>query len=152
MKVIEIKQIDSSISDDLSDLLANSPKKYIKYFTPFNFDSITIKSVLDNSLKDTFFGIFINQQLIGFYMLRGWDAGYEIPSYGVFISSGHKGIGLGKLTLLHAISFCRLNQTKKLMLKVHPENLVAKKLYENMGFIKRGVDNKNNNLIYFKEL
>lgn len=152
MKVIEIKQINSSFSDELSDLLISSPEKYIKYFIPFGYDSQSIKSILDRSRKDSFFGFFINQRLIGFHMLRGWDAGFEIPSYGVFISSNNNGMGIGRLSLLHAISFCRINHVKKLMLKVHPNNLVAKKLYENVGFSKQGVDSKNNNLIYLKEI
>jgi RimJ/RimL family protein N-acetyltransferase len=90
--------------------------------------------------------------MVGFHMLRGWDAGYEVPAYGVFISSGYNGLGLGKLSLQHAISFCRVNKIKKIMLKAHPENRIAKRLYEASGFIRQGMDKKNNNLIYIKEL
>jgi RimJ/RimL family protein N-acetyltransferase len=152
MKIIEIKKIDASFSNELSILLNHSAQDYTRHFDPFNFDLNSIKSNLEKAENDVFFGIFVEHQMVGFHMLRGWDAGYEIPAYGVFISSNYSGLGLGKLSLRHAVSFCRVNKIKKMMLKVHPENLIAKRLYEASGFIRQGMDKKNHNLIYFKEL
>ena len=85
-------------------------------------------------------------------MLRGFDEGYEIPSYGVWISKKYSAMGLSKLTLQHAVSICKINGIKKLLLKVHPENKRAKMIYENFGFTKESVDPKNNNLIYYKDI
>lgn len=152
MKTIEIKKLDTSHSKELSTLLFQSDKNYSKYFIPFSFDLESINAILKEIKKDMFFGFFINNNLVGFHMLRGWDAGYEIPSYGVFISYKYSGLGLGKISLQHAISICHLNKTNKIMLKVHPENLIAKKLYELSGFVNLGIDSKNNHLIYFKDL
>jgi len=50
------------------------------------------------------------------------------------------------------LSICKINRIKKLMLKVHPENKIAKMIYENFGFIKESIDPKNNNLIYYKDI
>ena len=102
--------------------------------------------------EDKYFGIFTDNKLIGFFMLRGFDDGYNIPSYGVWIAPDYTGLGLAKLTLAFAISFCKLNKIKKIMLKVHPENVVAKRLYESMGFVNTGIDQRNDNLIYQKDL
>ncbi len=152
MKNIEIKKIDVSHSNELSILLNHSAQDYTRHFDPFNFDLNSIKSILEIAENDVFFGIFVAHQMVGFHMLRGWDAGYDVPAYGVFISSDYSGLGIGKLSLRHAISFCRVNKIKKMMLKVHPENLIAKHLYEGSGFTQQGIDKKNNNLIYIKEL
>jgi len=38
------------------------------------------------------------------------------------------------------------------MLKVHPENEIAKNLYEKFGFVKVGIDEKIGHLIYHKNL
>ena len=152
MKIIEIKKIDASYSNELSKLLNHPAQVYTKYFVPFNFDLNSVKSNMDKAKNDVFFGIFVDHQMVGFHMLRGWDAGYDVPAYGVFISSDFSGLGLGKLSLQHAISFCLINDIKKMMLKVHPENLIAKRIYESFGFTRQGIDKKNNNLIYFKEL
>ena len=152
MKTIKINKIDASYASDISILLTQSPKDYIKYFHPFNFDITSVKSNMEKVKNDIFFGIFVDQKIVGFYMLRGWDEGYDVPAYGVFISPDYNGLGLGKLTIQHAISFCRVNQIKKIMLKVYPDNLLAKRMYEAFGFIRKSIDKKNNNLIYFKEL
>jgi RimJ/RimL family protein N-acetyltransferase len=152
LKDIYIKKIDTNSAEDLAELLKNENPEYSQYFTAFNFDYQTIKQKLNNLKKDSFWGIYLEKSLIGFHMLRGFDEGYDIPSYGVFISKDFSGKGLSKLTLQHAISYCKINGIKQLMLKVHPENLVAKKIYEDFGFKQTGVDKKNDNLIYHKKL
>lgn len=148
---IEIKVLNPSFAKTLSDELAKESKEYLKYFTPFDFSFSSVEKILSESRMDKYFGIFINNNIVGFYMLRGFDKGYEIPSYGVWISSGFSNIGLSKLTLYHAFAFCKLNRIKTLMLKVHPENVVARNLYESLGFVKVGLDERNGNYIYHKK-
>jgi len=151
-KNVEIKELQSGQASALSALILNAPENYTKYFTPFSFEEDSIKKIINNAVKDKFFGIFINDDLAGFYMLRGFDEGYDVPSYGIWISDKYSGLGLSKLTLQHAITFCKLNGIKKIMLKVHPENTIAKNIYENVGFKQDGFDNKNGNYIYYKSL
>jgi len=151
-KSIEIKQIGLEHASTLAKALANEKSDYLKYFTPFEFSLQSITNIFTQMVKDKFFGIFVNEIIVGFYMLRGLDEGYETPSYGVWISSKFSGNGLSKLTLYHAFSFCRINRISKLMLKVHPDNTTAKKLYESLGFEQTGFDKKNGNYIYHKSL
>lgn len=147
-----IKELTAEFAKDLADKLTQEKKDYLKYFTPFEFSSTSVENILRKMRLDKYFGLFVNNELVGFYMLRGFDEGHEIPSYGVWISSEYSNSGLSKLTLYHAFAFCKLNGIKTLMLKVHPENLVAKKLYESLGFNKTGFDEKNGNYIYHKNL
>ncbi|MCP4971776.1 MAG: GNAT family N-acetyltransferase [Arcobacter sp.] len=149
---VEIKKIDYSYSHLIRNLFEHENKNYFKYFHPFDFNENSIKNILKKTKLDQFFGIFINELLIGFYILRGFDEGYTIPSYGVMISQKFSKFGLGKLSLQHAISFCKINKVEKIMLKVHPKNLTAKRIYESFGFNQSGMDKKNNNLIYYKNL
>ena len=149
---IEIKRISVKHAVELTNLLQSSDKDYSQYFIPFPFDMQTISQILSNAVKDHFYGVFVNNNLVGFYMLRGWDAGYEIPSYGVWIAKNFSSKGISKLTLHHAISVCKTNNIKKIMLKVHPDNLIAKKIYENFGFVNEGIDKKIGHLIYFKDI
>lgn len=151
-KNIDIKIINKNISKDLSKILAKEKSEYLKYFIPFNFDEETINKMLVKAEHDKYFGVFVNNNIVGFYMLRGFDEGYEIPSYGVWISKKYSGLGLSKLTLQHAISLCKLNRVKKLMLKVHPDNKIAKNIYESFGFKKISIDINNINIIYIKKL
>ena len=149
---LEIKRINISQSGELSDLLLNSSKEYSQHFIPFEFDLDSVTTAMSRAKRDMFYGIYIDNALVGFYMLRGWDAGYEIPSYGVWIAENYSSKGLSKLTLHHAISICRINEINKLMLKVHPKNLVAKKIYEDFGFVYEGIDPRIGHLIYFKDI
>ena len=148
---LEIKELTLEHSLIFSKRLLEESKEYLKHFIPFAENSETfIRKILSQKKSDKYFGLFLKDDIVGFYMLRGFDAGYEIPSYGVWISSKYSNKGLSTLTLFHAFSFCKLNNIKTLMLKVHPENIVAKKLYEKFGFKQVGIDEKIGHLIYHK--
>ena len=67
-------------------------------------------------------------------MLRGFDEGYQRPSFGVYIDQQYANKGLSKLALDYCISWCRLHDTPALMLKVHPDNLFAIRAYQKAGF------------------
>ncbi|MBT8393056.1 MAG: GNAT family N-acetyltransferase [Ignavibacteriaceae bacterium] len=151
-KTIEIKELGLRDASLISNALLKEKSEYLKHFTPFEFSVESFAKILSNAKKDRYFGIYVSDELAGFYMLRGFDEGYEIPAYGVWISSEFSNKGLSKLTLYHAFSFCKINSIKNLMLKVHPDNKIAKALYESLGFIKVGVDEKNDNIIYHKAL
>ncbi|MFZ1280088.1 MAG: GNAT family N-acetyltransferase [Ignavibacteriaceae bacterium] len=147
---LEIKRLTIDHSKELSELLQSADKDYTQYFIPFVFDFEIILKILSNAIKDQYYGIFTDNKLVGFYMLRGFDEGYEIPSYGVWVAKDFSSKGISKLTLQHAISFCKINNIKKIILKVHPDNVIAKNIYESFGFIFEGVDKRIGHLIYYK--
>jgi RimJ/RimL family protein N-acetyltransferase len=147
---IEIKELKLEHIPHLVEKLSHENLEYLKHYTAFELTNEKFISLLNNAVKDKYFGIFFGDEIVGFYMLRGFDEGFEIPSYGVIILSRFSNNGLSKLTLYHAFSICRINNIKKLMLKVRPENIYAKKLYESLGFEKTGFDERNGNYIYHK--
>lgn len=152
LKDIEIILLNASNAPELARLLMSSSKQYSSYFIPFSFDEKSIESLLQRAIKDKFYGLFVNGVLAGFYMLRGFDEGYSIPSYGVWIAEEFSNKGLSTLTLQHAISFCKINSIKKIMLKVHPDNLAAKHIYEKFGFKQTSIDPRNHHLIFHKDI
>lgn len=151
ISALEIKRLNINQSEELANLLMDSKQKYSQYFIPFSFDLETISEVLSKTIKDQIYGIYVEDNLVGFYMLRGFDEGYSVPSYGVWISEKYSNKGLSTFTLQHAISVCKLNSIKKIMLKVHPDNITAKHIYEKYGFKQTGIDPKIHHLIYHKE-
>ena len=68
---------------------------------------------------------------------------------GVTIAQAFSNLGLAKLSLDTSKSICRMRQVHRLMLKVHPDNQRAKRLYERSGFVQSGIDERNGNLIYY---
>ena len=153
IKSVEIKELTPDNASIFSKKLSEESEDYLKHFIPFaEYSEDYVKKILTEKKNDKYFGLFLRDEIIGFYMLRGFDSGYEIPSYGVWIYSIYANKGLSKLTLYHAFSVCKLNNIETLMLKVHPENTIAKKLYEKFGFVEVGIDEKIGHLIYHKKL
>jgi len=128
-------------------LLAQSPA-YVRFFTPFDFHHTSIVSLLAEQGKDIFMGMYWGDRLVGFFMLRGWKNGYEIPSYGVLVDESYRGYGLTRLSLKLAKSICKLRRVPRIMLKVNPDNKVARRLFEEAAFAQTGVDAQTGNLIY----
>jgi ribosomal protein S18 acetylase RimI-like enzyme len=85
--------------------------------------------------KDLFFSAFLGDRLVGYAMLRGWDDGYSIPSFGVAVGEAHRGAGIGRSLLRYAIECARERGASTMMLKVHRNNPSARHLYESEGFV-----------------
>ena len=134
-------------------MLLAQPVDYLQYFVPFQFDAHTVFTLLSNTEADVYMGIFWEQRYnrILYAARLGWQ-GYEIPAYGVVIDHKHRNRGLGRLSLETSKVIARLRGAKQLMLKVHPENSVAKELYEAVGFVQTGVDAESHHLIYHFDL
>jgi ribosomal protein S18 acetylase RimI-like enzyme len=124
----------------------------MQYFAPFSFDEATVTRLLSEAGRDVYMGLFWDEVLAGFFMLRGWDAGYAVPSYGVVIASRFRGLGLARLTLDVSKIICKQRGVTHIMLKVHPENTRAKSIYEHAKFTQTGMDPTNGNLVYHLEL
>ena len=132
----------------LAALLQSQSADYVRFFTPFRFDEAAVSAMLAGHKSDVYSGIRWRGRLVGFFMLRGWDAGYEVPAYGVLIDEAHAGYGLTTLSLRMAKAVCKLRASARLMLKVHPANARARKLFERAGFKQTGVETATGSLVY----
>ena len=133
-----IKRLSASDGAQLSQLLGDANEDYGKYFTPFSSQKESLEKRLREAVKDSYWGLWFDSELAGFFMLRGFDEGYKKPSFGVFISRKYSNNGLSKMALDFAISWCQLNNLSAIMIKVHRENKYARRSYEKAGFILTG--------------
>jgi RimJ/RimL family protein N-acetyltransferase len=156
MRSVAFRPLQIGDAAALSALLKSSPADYVKHFNPFSFEVAALEKVISSAREDVLTAVEIRDgadaELAGFYMLRGLDEGYTVPMYGVFIGHKYRNKGLGLLTLVHAETNCRLNHIDRLLLKVHPQNVPAKKLYEAQGFASVRQDPTNENVIMEKLL
>ena len=137
MIYLNFRRLEEKDSEELCNLLLDSNNEYSPYFSPFPFEKNIISKFIAKAQKDQFYGIeACNTEvtIIGFYMLRGLDEGYESPMFGIFIAEKYSSIGIAKLALCHAEIFCRLNGMTDLLLKVNTNNKRAFKFYLNSGF------------------
>ena len=140
----------------LSKWLRGQSPEYSHFFRPFAFDEESISEVLGKCQQDLYMGIYWQEEselgLIGFYMLRGWDAGYEVPAYGVLIDERYRGLGLEMVSLEASKIVCRLRGAPRLMLKMHPDNCSTRGIARKSGFVKTGVEAHTGNYIYHLEI
>ncbi len=132
---IVISDLTADHSSELSQMLLSERPEYSQYFTPFSsYEASALARRLEAAQRDRYWGIRCGEELAGFFMLRGFDEGYERPSFGVYIAERFANHGLAKLAVQYALSWCRLNKIPAIMLKAHPENPYARRAYEQAGF------------------
>jgi ribosomal-protein-alanine N-acetyltransferase len=113
-------------------------ERIARYFHPHPFDRVTASRITRYSGSDVYFGFFWQEELVGYAMLRGWDEGYEVPSFGVAVAPGHSGLGVGGELLQTCIKEARARGARKMMLKVHIANRRARRWYLSSGFREIG--------------
>lgn len=142
MNNLTMRTLQVSDAEALSHLLTEDPD-YSQYFVPFETPTPAyFTRLLDSADLDCYRGIFKDDELVGMYMLRGFDEGYTRPSFGVYISKACAGCGLATLALRWCLSYCRLNRLPAVMLKVHPDNDAARHIYEKNGFVFLQTDSR----------
>jgi GNAT superfamily N-acetyltransferase len=111
-----------------------------------------LRSTLSSAQADRYWAIYVEDELAGLFMLRGFDAGYSAPSFGMMVKRAFRGAGLGRLALQYAETWCRLKKVDSLMLTVSQDNRRALALYESCGFVRDGERSLKGNLICRKRL
>jgi ribosomal protein S18 acetylase RimI-like enzyme len=126
---------DAGQLGDLLEELADDPEA--GGFHPHPMTRIEARRIATGGAgrKDIYFAAFVEGRLAGYGMLRGWDEGYAIPSFGVAVGTAYRGLGLGRLLLRYAIETARGRGAQTMMLKVHLDNPSARHLYESEGFV-----------------
>ncbi len=130
----EIAPLTPLDAAELSRILAASRPEYVTHFHPFAFDEQSVRQQLERARRDRFWGLRCGGELAGFFMLRGFDEGYERPAFGVFIAEHFAGRGLARRALNASIKWCEETGVREMMLKVYRENATALRIYEEAGF------------------
>lgn len=129
-----IRPLHACDAPALAKLLAAQRADYIAHFSPFEFDERTVAEVLSTARRDRFWALCTDGEIAGFFMLRGFDAGYARPSYGVFVAEHAAGRGLARESLRFALEWCAENGVESVLLKVARENQRARGIYIAAGF------------------
>jgi RimJ/RimL family protein N-acetyltransferase len=150
---LQIRGLGDADALALSSLLTADPPEYRKHFHPFPTDAAGIAAMLAAAKEDHFWGIVAGGgQLVAVMMLRGFDAGFAAPAFGVYVGEAWSRRGLATLALAFAQAWCRLNGCPDIMLTVHPDNAPARDMYEREGFLFSGEHSAIGHRIYRKTL
>jgi ribosomal protein S18 acetylase RimI-like enzyme len=85
--------------------------------------------------RDRYYLTFFRGRPVAYSMLRGWDEGFAVPSFGGSVHPHLRGAGLGRLLLAHAASEAKAAGASRLRLTVYKTNVRALGLYAKFGFI-----------------
>lgn len=147
-----IRPLALSDVPSLSALLQGDSDDYRQHFTPFPFDVSSLRQRLASARRDRYWGIWLEGVLVGFFMLRGFDEGYERPAFGIYVAEKMSGRGLARLALDFAERWCARERVPTIMLKVADQNVRARRMYEAAGFLHRGKDPASGQAIFEKRL
>lgn len=108
------------------------------YFHPHPFDAAQADRIHQYKGADVYVLLLHQEAVAGYALLRGWDAGYAVPSLGIYLLPEKRGQGLARhfMTLLHETA--RRKGARRIRLKVYSENSPALRLYEGLGYVFDG--------------
>jgi ribosomal protein S18 acetylase RimI-like enzyme len=136
---VVIRQVakgDSSILADFFAALSSDPET-VTFFHPHAFTTEFAAQLCEAAAtrKDRYYVACFQGVVIAYMMLRGWDEGYSVPSFGVCAHPALRDVGLGQALMAHAVAECRAAGAPKLRLTVFKDNVRGVHVYSKFGFV-----------------
>lgn len=74
------------------------------------------------------------ESAVGYGLLRGWAAGFAVPSLGIAVHPAHRGRGIARRLMHHLHAIAAGRGAERVRLKVYRHNTAALRLYESLGY------------------
>lgn len=130
-----IRQVHDTDYEALARFFEENNKSEItRQFHPFPLSSQTAHQIACTSYLDRYYIAIWDEHIVGFCMLRGWDEGFEIPSFGIIVDYRHHKHNLGRQMTEFAISEARNLGCQSVRLSVYASNVRAMSFYLSLGF------------------
>lgn len=105
-------------------------------FDPFPLTAEQARAIASRTGSNLYYALLIDGKMAAFSMLRGFDEGYEVPSFGIFVDRHHQMEGLGRRLTCWTIEQAWSLDCPAIRLSVYAHNEAAKRLYDSLGFIE----------------
>lgn len=106
-----------------------------EYFYPHPFTKEFLLGLLSYNNLDFYCMMLLENKVISYGLLRGWNEGYIIPSLGVAVDKNYRGLGIGNLMCEYLHVIAKIDGCKQIILRVNKDNNIAKSLYEKLGYV-----------------
>jgi ribosomal-protein-alanine N-acetyltransferase len=103
-------------------------------FDPFPLTADEAERIALQSRRDAYFVASLQGGLVAMSMLRGFDEGFEVPSFGIFVDHRHHGQGIGRRLTAWTVDEARRRGYPSVRLSVYASNAGALHLYRSLGF------------------
>src|SRR5450759_1679008 len=133
----EFRIVEPADEAVLCDLFADIDDTF---FRPHPFTVDEAKVISCHQGRDAYTILVEEGRAVAYGMLRGWDEGYSVPSLGIAVRTSASGRGLGRSMMAHLHAEAARRGATVVRLRVHPENVRARLLYESLGYAYAGED------------
>lgn len=132
---LTIRPVRDTDYEALSGLFEeNNIPEVVRHFNPFPLTRQTAYKIANTSQLDRYYVALWNGRIVGLCMLRGWDDGFEIPSFGIFVDYRYHGLGVGRQMTEFGIAETQRLDCHAVRLSVYASNTRAVNLYISLGF------------------
>ena len=120
-----------------------------KLFHPHSFEYNQAYKICNYKGRDIYIANIVENQIMAYGMLRGWDDGYDVPSLGIYVRKEARGSGIATWFMNELHDTAKKNGADKIRLTVEKDNYKAIELYKSLGYILKETEN---NLLGYLEL
>lgn len=113
---------------------ANNRIEVTENFHPFPLTSQTAQHISHSCHQDKYYIGILGEKILGLGMLRGWDAGYDIPSFGLFVDYRYQGMGFGRQIMKFVISEAGQFDCSKIRASAYLDNVRTLRLHARFDF------------------
>jgi ribosomal-protein-alanine N-acetyltransferase len=135
---IVIEPIEARHADALAELFEQNRASAVSdTFDPFPLTDDEARRIALEPRLDAYFIASRKAEPIAMSMLRGFDEGFAIPSFGIFVDHRHHGGGVGRRLTAWTVEEARRRGCAAIRLSVYASNEVAVRLYRSLGFAEQ---------------
>lgn len=135
---MRIREVSPEDADPLAEFFeANATADTVRHFSPFRLDEATARHIARAPRRDAYFVACLGARIVGMSMLRGWDEGYEIPSFGMVVDERLRGRGAGRRLMEWTLEAAKRRGCSRVRLSVNASNHAGVHLYESLGFVRQ---------------
>lgn len=131
-EMLHLRPVHVALLANLFARIAADPLS--RRFHPHPFTAHDADRICNHRGQDRFLALRVEDRLLAYGMLRGWDEGFSIPSLGIYVAPELRGSGAARLMMEHLHLIARLSGAERIRLKVYQDNLAAYKLYVSFGY------------------
>jgi ribosomal protein S18 acetylase RimI-like enzyme len=135
LRVVPVLAEHASLLEALFE--RNAVPEIMVSFDPFPLTRERARRIAIEPRRDRYYVAIESDRLLGMSMLRGFDEGYEIPSFGVFVDRDTHGRGIGRRLTAWTIEEARRIGAPSVRLSVYVENDRALAIYRSLGFLEQ---------------
>jgi ribosomal protein S18 acetylase RimI-like enzyme/glycosyltransferase involved in cell wall biosynthesis len=110
-------------------------------FDPFPLSAEEAERIAAHAGRDGYFVGVEGDTAVAMSMLRGFDAGFEVPSFGIFVDAEAQRRGIGRRLTEWTVKEARRRGAAAVRLSVYASNAAALALYDALGFVETDREN-----------